>query len=274
MAIIGGNNFSTIPAYARAVEKTASAKRCLCFGDSWFQYPPRPIDIEKLLARAFRDTLFLNEGVAGRDSAQWKLGLPRVQREIGTFRFDAILLSNGGNDIVGEELREYLKTPAQAQAIGATAWGAIPPEVFDHVRLELFEYALGYAIKDLREVVQYRDMYSRDSIIFVHTYDYIYPDGSPFELGPVTVGPWAKPALEDVGLTDLASQRVVTNWLLDQFARALKAFASQNANMRVIDSRGTLTSKRQWQNEIHPTKSGFALIVDECWVPALTGVLK
>ena len=77
MAIIGGNNFSTIPAYARAVEKSLNAKRCLCFGDSWFQYPPRPIDIEKLLARAFRNTLFLNEGVAGRVGSSAR---PRARR--------------------------------------------------------------------------------------------------------------------------------------------------------------------------------------------------
>ena len=38
-----------------------------------------------------------------------------------------------------------------------TSWGVIPPEVFDHVRHEVFEYALGYAIGDFREVVQYRD---------------------------------------------------------------------------------------------------------------------
>jgi hypothetical protein len=274
MPIIGSNNFSTLSAYVKATAQFPAAKRCLCFGDSWFQYPPLPIDLDKQLARAFRDTLFLDEAVAGRDSAQWKTGLPRIQREIGTFRFDAILMSNGGNDIVGDELKEYVKTAEQAQAVGSTAWGAIPPEVFDHVRLELFEHALGYAIKDFKEVVQYRDMYSPASIIFVHTYDYIYPDGAAFKLGPVTVGPWAKPALDGVGLTDPAQQRVVTNWLLDQFANALHAFASQNANVRVVDSRGTLTSKRQWQNEIHPTKAGFAAIARECWVPALTGVLE
>jgi hypothetical protein len=273
MAIIGNNNLGTMAAYATALAKNKNAKRCLAFGDSWFQYPPRPIDIEKQLARRFRDTLFLNEGVAGRDSAQWKLGLPRVQREIGAFRFDAILLSIGGNDVVGEELSEFLKTPAQAQAVGATAWGVIPPEVFDHVRLELFEYALGYAIRDFREVVQYRDMYSRGTILFAHTYDYIYPDGDPFRLGPITVGPWAKPALDDVGLVDPAKQRIVTDWLVDQFARVLREYASQVPNFRIVDSRGTLTSRRQWENEIHPTKSGFTAIVDACWVPALTGVL-
>jgi hypothetical protein len=274
MAIIGANNFSTIAAYARAVERLPDAKRCLCFGDSWFQYPPRAIDIEKQLARTFRDTLFLNEGVAGRGSAQWKLGLPRVQREIGTFRFEAILLSIGGDDVVGEELGEYLKTPGEPQATGPTAWGPIPPDVFAYVRLELFAYALDYAIKDLREVVQYRDMHSRDSIVFAHTYDYIYPDGAPFVLGPLKVGPWAKPALDHVGLVDPVRARIVTNWLLDQFARALEAFAAQTANMRIVDSRGTLTSKRQWQNEIHPTRAGFAAIARECWVPALTGLLE
>ena len=60
---------------------------------------------------------------------------------------------------------------------------------------------------------------------------------------------------------------------INAFAAALQAFASQNANVRIVDSRGTLTSRRQWQNEIHPTRSGFALIANACWVPALTGIL-
>ena len=273
MPTIGRNHFTSLAGYAAATAAFPTAKRCLAFGDSWFQYMPRPIDIEKQLARTFKGTLFLDEAVPGRDSAQWKLGLPRVQREIGTFRFDAILLSSGGNDVVGDELLEYVKTAAQAQAAGTTNWGPIPSEVFDHIRLDRFEHALGYAIADFREIVQYRNMYSRDTVVFVHTYDYIYPSGDPFDLGPVTVGPWAKPALEAVGLVDPDRQRVVTNWLLDQFAIALKAYASQNANVRVVDSRGTLSSRRQWQNEIHPTKSGFALIAAECWVPALTGIL-
>lgn len=273
MAIMGNNNLATIAAYNKAVLAHPDAKRALCFGDSWFQYPPRPIDLNKQMAKAFRNTLFMNEGVAGRDSAQWKVALPRIQREIGSFQFDAILLSNGGNDVVGEEMQEFVKTASQAQSAGTNDWGAIPPEVFDHVRLETFQHALEYTIKDLKEIIQYRDGTSPKSIICVHTYDYIYPNGKPFKLGPITVGPWVKPALDGVGLTDSRQQRVVTGWLVDQFARSLKAFASQTPNMRVIDSRGTLTSARQWANEIHPTATGFAAIARQCWVPALTGVL-
>ncbi len=273
MAIIGQNNLGTIAAYNKAMQAFPNAKRALCFGDSWFQYPPRPIDLNKLVAKAFRNTLFMSDGVAGRDSAQWKIALPRIQREIGSFQFDAILLSNGGNDIVGEEMQEFVKTASQAQSAGTSDWGVIPPEVFDHVRLETFQHALEYTIKDLKEVIQYRDGTSPKSIIYVHTYDYIYPDGRPYRLGPITVGPWVKPALVGVGLIDKDQQRIVTGWLLDQFARSLKAFASQTPNMRVIDSLGTLTSARQWANEIHPTASGFAAIAKQCWIPALTGVL-
>lgn len=274
MKIRGPNNLQTMKAFADAMAANAGARRALCFGDSWFEYPPNPIDLDKQLARRFRGTLFMSEGVAGRDSARWKIALPRIQREIGVFQFDAILISNGGNDVVGEEMKEFVKTAAQPQSPGSTAWGEIPEAVFDHVRLETFEHALAYVVKDLKEIVQLRDLYSPHSIVYVHTYDYIYPSGEPFKLAGIKAGPWVKPSLDAVGLADPHAQRIVTGWLLDQFARVLKAYASQNANLRVVDSRGTLTSPRQWENEIHPTAAGFRAIAGKCWVPALTGVLQ
>jgi len=271
---IAQNNLSRVPDYDKATKANPNAKRALCFGDSWFQYPPNPVDINKRLAKAFRNTLFMNEGVPGRDSVSWKAGLPRIQREIGTYHFDAILLSNGGNDIVGEEMKEFVKKASQAQAAGSTQWGQVPEEVYDHVRLDRFGAALGYAITDIQEIIDYRDATSPESIIFVHTYDNIYPSDKAYKLGPITAGPWVKPALDDVELTDPVKQRIVTNWLLEQFAKALKAYASVKANFRVIDSRGTLASKQQWANEIHPTPAGFAAITTKCWVPQLSGILK
>ena len=152
---IGRNNLSLVQFH-----KAKDARRALCFGDSWFQYPPHPTDLNKQIAKLFKGTLFLREGVAGRDSAMWKAAMPRIQREIGTYRFDAILLSTGGNDIVGEEMQEFVKTPIQPQSPGNSPWGEIPGPVFDHIRLETFEHALRYAIKDIKEVVQCRDLYS------------------------------------------------------------------------------------------------------------------
>lgn len=272
MAIIGPNNFDQIPRFDAAVRNNKDAPRALCFGDSWFQYPFKAVDLNKQLARHFKRTLFLNQSVAGRDSASWKIGLPAVQRAIAEYAFDAILLSGGGNDVVGDELVEFLKTPEQPQAVGSTDWGILPPVVRDHVRLETFEHALRYAMKDLGQVVQVRDLFSAQSIVCVHTYDFIYPDGRGFK-GKLK-GPWVQPALIDVGLTDPRKQRELTNWLLEQFRRVLKAFVSQHRNVRLVDSLGVLTSKTQWDNEIHPSPAGFRAIADKAWVPALTGVLK
>ncbi|HJT97698.1 MAG TPA: hypothetical protein VJ696_05225, partial [Rhodanobacteraceae bacterium] len=167
-----------------------------------------------------------------------------------------------------------LKTRESPQPEPVESRGDVPDEVFDHVRIGPLERALDVVVADLAEIARYRDASSPDSIVFAHTYDYIWPDGAPFRLGPVVVGPWAKPALDAVGLLDPEAQRIVTGWLLDRFADALHAFASANANVRIIDSRGTLTSKSQWENEIHPTAAGFARIARECWIPALSDLLE
>lgn len=270
---IGRNNLP-LPEFHAAVGKHKDAARALCFGDSWFQYPPHPTDLNKQIARLFKNTLFLREGVAGRDSAMWKRALPRIQREIGSYRFDAILLSTGGNDIVGSELSEFVKTPSQPQSPGDFPWGEIPGPVFDHIRLETFGLALRYAINDIKQVVQFRDLYQPACLVYLHTYDYIHPSGIGYKLGPLKMKPWVKPYLDAVGLTDKAGQRVLTNWLIDQFARELKAFVSQHANTVLVDSRGTLRSQAQWENEIHPTATGFEKIAKTCWKPRLAGVLK
>lgn len=270
---IGSNNLS-LPQFKTATTKYPKAKRALCFGDSWFQYVPHPTDLNKQIAKLFKQTLFLREGAAGRDSAMWKAALPRVQREIGTFQFDAILLSNGGNDIVGEELKEFVKEASQPQSPGDILWGMIPESVFDHIRLETFGLALRYAIKDIKSVVQCRDLYSPNSVVYVHTYDYIWPSGVGYRLGPIKSKPWVKPYLDGVGLTDSSKQREVTKWLIDQFARELQALVSQNPNMRLIDARDTLKTRQQWENEIHPTAAGFETIAKKCWKPALSAILS
>jgi hypothetical protein len=271
---IGRNNFDQISQYQKAVDDNPNAPRALCFGDSWFQYVPHPTDLNKQIARAFKGTLFLNEGVAGRDSAMWKVALPRIQREIGSYAFKAILLSNGGNDIVGTELREFVKEIDRPQALGSFDWGIVPPQVMNHIRLATLQRALEYAVTDLDEIVILRNRYSPGSIIYLHSYAYLWPSGDAFKLGPIMVGPWVKPYLDAVGATDIGDQRVITSWLIDQFFKRLQILASQYANIRVIDSREALPERKQWENEIHPTRTGFKLIADNYWIPQLTGILR
>ena len=273
MKIIGQNNLM-LTQFDKAVVKYPAARRALCFGDSWFQYVPHPTDLNKQIAKLFKQTLFLREGVAGRDSAMWKAALGRVHEEIAAFGFDAILLSTGGNDIVGSELAEFTKTAVEPQQPGPHAWGPMPTAVFDHIRLHLFARALDYAIADIATVIGLRDVASPGTIVFVHTYDHVWPSGVGYRLGPFRMDPWIKPYLDRVGLVDADSQRAVTDWLVDRFADRLHALAAQHPDVRVVDTRGALPLRRQWENEIHPTPAGFALLARDYWKPALAGVLR
>lgn len=269
------NNFSKYKEFAAAVAAHPKWPTAMCFGDSWFQYPGlKAIDIQKQLPRIFKKTLFFNEGVAGRDSKSYKIGRDRVAGKIGELQFTALLLSMGGNDIVGEELREFVKKKDDPQNIGSRQWGVIPPQVRDHIRLSAFESGLDFLRDDFVEMFERRNMARPDCEIVVHNYAYIWPNNKPFKLGPIKAGPWVYPFLRDVGLPDIDEQRIVTCWLIDQFTVLLNELASLFPRVRVIDAREALPKANSWDNEIHPKGNGFKLIAEEYWAPVLKGMLK
>ena len=269
------NNFENFNRFADAANDHPSWPRALLFGDSWFQYPGGgEIDIEKQLPRLFTKTLFLNEGVAGRDSKMYKAGRDRVTRELGDGHFTALLLSMGGNDIVGNELQEYVKKKDDPQNLGARPWGIIPWQVRDHIRLSAFEAGLHFLRDDFVEMFDRCRRVRTDCEIFVHNYAYIWPNNKAFKLGPIKAGPWVYPYLFAVGLTDVDDMRVVTCWLIDQFTALLNELVSQVPRVHLIDAREALPSARSWDNEIHPKGPGFKLIATDYWAPVLKGFLK
>jgi hypothetical protein len=268
------NNFNHYGKFAKAIEEKKNWPKAMCFGDSWFQYPIKPIDIQKQLPHIFRKTFFYNEGVAGRDSKQYKIGRDRVANALGAYGFNVLLLSMGGNDIVGGELREFVKRKEDPQNIGDRQWGIIPPLVRDHIRLSAYESALRFLKDDFVEMIQRRDHFNPNCEIFVHNYSYIYPNGKFKKVGPFKSGPWVYPYLSAVGVPKVADQRIITCWLIDQFTVLLEELASQFPRVRVIDARKALPDESSWENEIHPTGAGFKFVAERYWKPALSGILR
>lgn len=248
--------------------------RALCFGDSWMNYPPHPVDLDKQLRRLFRRTAFINESKAGRESSQIKTLLPELRDLLASYRFTALLVSMGGNDVVGDELAEYVKPADEPQSSSSNDWGVVPASVRDHIRLSAFGAGLRFLIEDFRRVIAARDQQSPHTEIVVHNYDYIHPNGKPFKLLGVKAGPWVKPHLELVGLNDPRRQRELTSWLIDQFTRVLGELISQTPRMRLVDSRGVLGKASDWDNEIHPKSAGFRRIAETRWKPVLGGLLR
>jgi hypothetical protein len=249
--------------------------RVICFGDSWFNYPLKLIDLNKQLERLYRKAYFYNESVLGRESGELKKLRPRLQQLLQHYQFDVLLLSMGGNDVVGSELREFIKRGSEPQDFGTRAWGRVPALVNQHIHLASFESALRYIASDYQQIVDLRNQVRPDCEIVMHNYDYPWPDGKAYKLfGKKLAGPWIKPFMEEVDVNDFASQRLICSWLIDQFTEVQRELASRNQRIRCVDSRGLVIKAADWDNEIHPKRAGFRRIAEVAWKPVLDSLLS
>ena len=65
----------------------------------------------------------------------------------------------------------------------------------------------------------------------------------------------------------------IAHLLIERLNLAFANYASAASGVYFIDSRDTLDSgpgyQADWDNELHPTRSGFDKIVDRKWIPVL-----
>lgn len=160
------------------------------------------------------------------------------------FKWDAILLSAGGNDVI-DSIGDFVFKTGE----------------FDFVSfaLKMLDIKRWYrnVITDIRK--------EQDCPIVCHTYDHITPDTNG---GYLRAGPW---------IGKKASKQI-TNRIIDELADTLMSMEP----LTVIDTRGTLESKvwRKWgwqkhfKNEIHPTVLGYKLLIDKWLSEAHTFGIK
>jgi hypothetical protein len=116
---------------------------------------------------------------------------------------------------------------------------------------------------------------NRRPIVLLHGYDYPVPDGRGFTLAGLQLnGPWLAKAMDEREVpVDLDLRKDVARILINRLNDTLKRYANPAAGVYFIDSRDTLSSgadyQDDWANELHPTEDGFDQIVDEKWIPVL-----
>jgi hypothetical protein len=233
--------------------------RILAEGDSWFEYP-LPVthgdgviyQLQKLLgyeiANMAHRGLEVEQmmGLSIRQEIITRLSDPRI-------RFDALLFSGGGNDIVGDQfciwLKDSLPVPPPTQMLDMNAVSS----------------ALAILEAEYRELVDIRNQYSPQTVIFVHAYDFPPITGK----GVCGAGPWLKPSLDyayqhlGVANPNPNDEFVVVKTLMQMFGAMLDRIAADPAVQKfiVVPTQGTLTpDASDWQNEIHPSSGGFAKI--------------
>lgn len=171
-------------------------------------------------------------------------------------KFDALLFSGGGNDLVGDQFCIWLKdappVPPPAQMLDLNAVNA----------------ALAILEAEYRDLVDIRDQYSPQTVIFVHGYDFPPITGKAV----CGKGPWLKPSLDyaykhlGVPNPDPNDEFLVVKTLMLMFSGVLTRIATDPTvkGFVVVPTQGTLTpDDSDWQNEIHPSTVGFAKIAQK-----------
>ena len=253
-------------------------------GDSWFDYPPSWDLIDWLSNRHGHDIdnigvsgSTLNDIAYGRIPENW-LGVrqshhtDRVEELIYRIRVkkpQAVLLSGGGNDVAGPEFFSFLNN--------ALSKLKNPNEnVLEGVLQETFVKAY----EDLIDIITAKAQQMGYTLpIFVHGYDYPWPDGRGCTILNL-VGPWFDDAFNKKNYPyggDEAKLKVRYNILKvfmdglnDMMAGLEKKYSGV---VHYIDLRGTLRSKNDWANELHPKREGFGMMASKINL-ALRMVLK
>ena len=245
-------------------------------GDSWFSYPLVGANLMDQLVLKFEGCInylrLENNGdeateiFANHASGQLRTLLKHVR----TFQVPVVLLSAGGNDVVGESNTDLFDHALDASDVATLIGSAGLKDKLIQIKSS-YELAIAalVAVKP-------------DIKIIAHSYDYpiVNAAHAPITvnslglIAPVVnvmkqVGPWISPILEAKGLTDSVAQQQFAVALIDHFHdEVLMPLKNQfGDNFDFVDLRGTLELKaHNWNDEIHPSAAGFELLANKFWL--------
>jgi hypothetical protein len=83
-----------------------------------------------------------------------------------------------------------------------------------------------------------------------------------FLSGLIKIKAWLKPYMNNANVPDKLQVGVV-KILMNSLAEKMLEIENARKGFIVVDTRGSLTNKALWENEIHPNSDGFKLIADK-----------
>ena len=233
--------------YEKSLRQNPTQFKIVSEGDSWFQHPLVTDTIDHLASHypvycvaAAGDTL--------RNMTMAE-GTPPVEQYIKAINEqhpDLFVLSGGGNDILGEQFRRYIK-----------AGVVVTPETKPGDYLEALLTADMNSLQSM-----YREIFGKlkemrpDLKILVHGYDYIIPLS-------VTNKGWLGRYMIEKGIDSHEVRKSILRHILTEFNARLKAVADEfKDSVSYIETPKTVPDD-EWYDEIHPNSAGFARVADK-----------
>ena len=233
----------------------------LAVGDSWFWYPFNNLLGE--IARRRPQQSIVVAGYNGAEAGEWNTKFAESIKV--TFDFFArgplvrvLLLSGGGNDIVGtQNFPKLLKANCSTCNQLADCYAAGQPDA-----------ALAEIEGHYRTLIARFRGYNPGAVVVLHNYDKAWPTGDGV-FGPAD---WLKVPMDGCQVPQELRAELFAD-LVDRLGLLQERMAGDPALDRVlaVKTAGTLDG-RGWANELHPTSKGFKRLVEQKFLPALDGI--
>ncbi|GAB4039421.1 MAG: hypothetical protein Fur0014_09110 [Rubrivivax sp.] len=201
------------------------------------------------------------------------------------WRWDAILLSAGGNDLI-DAAGSPPSAPLDRRLLrGVAEWGAPGTGALRYLSEPGWQTFAAYFRANLALMVELRDRQAgengnRGRPLCLHTY--AFPTPRPAGAG-AGQGPWLMPAMQAYGIPQ-ADWTAVAHLLLDRLAELMLACAADPTTypaVHVFDTRklpirpaalGSTGESGDWLNEIHLTRDGCRKLA-EPWAAQIEAIV-
>lgn len=238
--------------------------RFLAEGDSWFSFGSMKfnslLNVMKFQVPAAIVTLAqpgatitrMADIAKNKDLDNW------LSAPWGAFRWHALLISGGGNDIM-----DHASSIVPASLVDQPAKPA--DQYVDKVALtrvfDEIERAYG-------KIIELRDRPTSPCIgvpLVTHAYDWTTPRNSPAQFLVTLAGPWLYPAMTAARIPT-TEWNAVSDYILGELNKRMVAMEASLPNFHVAQTQGTLKraalgatgASNDWDNEIHPRRAGYA----------------
>lgn len=240
--------------YREQLRRRPEAIGLIAEGDSWFSFPNYLrtnlfLEIERWSDdRAVTWSLARNGDTAAEIMFGQQYQTLRRLFSDATLKVDGFLFSAGGNDLVAENLPNFLNTYTPGMQ-----W-------MDCLNMTFLDRRFQELASAFQRLADLRDAYKPQTWIFTHAYDFAVPSGREVRVLIFTQGGWLKKQFLKKGIEDLSIQQAIVDHMLTRFASLQEHFEQTNSRIAYVRTQGTLDQDTDWGDELHPTIAGFRKI--------------
>lgn len=225
--------------FKRALRAMPDKPVLVAEGDSWFLYP---FLVKDILDYVMEEFPVLSIASAGDELENYRED-GHLLKSVAKHRPKYVLISGGGNDIIGPEIEHLLRDGVPAGR-SAEEYLNEKAEANQAKLKELYEFFVR-ELKNFESVKQ----------VFLHGYDYIRID---HEEKVVKKG-WVNKYMLAKGIAEAEDRDKIIRLLLDTFNENLRKLAEDDPFVTYLDLRGKV-NKGQWYDEIHPNDEGYGTV--------------